>query len=91
MRISNATMVVAIGLAFLIHSTRGVVKTIDATSMTVARAKKRGDITFALNPSVKRDGAIAVGSTVAVRYHDEGWVHVASAITAQPPAPPRGR
>ena len=67
------------------HATTGVVKSIDPATLVITRpGKNAGDMTFALNPSTKREGTVAVGSTVSVRYHEEGHTHVASALTARP-------
>ena len=68
-----------------VHATRGVVKAIDAKTLVVSRPKGRGDITFDLTPTLHREGTITVGSTVAVRYRDEGKHHVATAISVQKP------
>jgi hypothetical protein len=66
------------------HSTRGVVKSIDATSLVITRSgKNRGDMTFELNPSTKRDGTINVGTPVSVRYHDDGKMLIATAVMPQ--------
>ena len=53
-----------------VHTTRGIVKSVDSKAIVVARPKGRGDITFKLRPSMHRDGTIAVGSDVSVRYED---------------------
>ena len=55
------------------HSTRGVVKSIDANSLVIERGvgKKKKEMTFALNETTRRAGDINVGSTVAVRYKNE--------------------
>ena len=67
------------------HATRGVVKSINGATMTVSRGRSRGDITFTLPATVHREGTVVVGSTVAVRYRDDGSLHVATAITVQQP------
>jgi hypothetical protein len=67
------------------HATTGVVKSIDATTLVIARPGKKGhEMTFALNPSTQREGTVAVGSTVSVRYREEGHTFVASALMARP-------
>jgi hypothetical protein len=68
-----------------VHATRGVVKSIDATTLVVARPKNRGDIVFKLSPTLHRDGQIKTGATVSVRYRDDGKDHVATAISLQTP------
>ena len=40
-------------------------------------------MTFQLDKSMHKDGAVAVGSHVSIRYRDDGKKHVATAITAQ--------
>jgi hypothetical protein len=67
------------------HATRGVVKAIDEAALVVTRPRNRGDITFKLDPRTHRDGKIVVGSTVSVRYRDDGKTHVATAIALQKP------
>ena len=73
------------GQAPTTHATRGVVKSIDATTLVISRPKDRGDITFKLNSMTQRDGKIVVGSTIAVRYREEGKDHIATAIALQKP------
>jgi hypothetical protein len=65
------------------HATKGVVKSIDDNALVVSRPSNKGDITFKLSPTTHRDGKIAVGSTVSVRYHEDGKEHVATAIALQ--------
>jgi len=71
------------GPASTIHATRGVVKSIDATTLVISRPRNRGDITFKLSSMTHRDGKIVVGSTIAVRYREEGKDHIATAIALQ--------
>lgn len=73
------------------HATRGTVKLIDATTLVIARAGNRGEMTFELKPSIHRQGTIGVGTTVSVRYQDDGTRHVATAITADHPNQPATR
>jgi hypothetical protein len=68
-----------------IHATRGVVKAIDDTALVVSRPRNRGDITFKVSSTTLRDGKIVVGSTVSVRYREDGKTHVATAIALQKP------
>lgn len=82
----TARLTITGGAVAFDHQTRataGVVKSIDSTTMTLSRRKNRGDITFKLSAAVHREGAIVVGATVAVRYRDEGDVHVATAVSVQ--------
>ena len=70
------------------HSTRGVVKSINDSTLVITRSgKNAGDMTLALNASTHREGTIAVGTPVSVRYTHEGKNFVATAITAQAKAP----
>jgi hypothetical protein len=70
------------------HATKGVVKSVDATSLVITRSgRQKGDITFALSPGTERQGNVEVGSTVEVRYRTEGKSMVATAIAVQPAAP----
>jgi hypothetical protein len=67
------------------HATRGVVKSVDASRLVIARkGAKPAEMTFALNPATHRDGTIAVGAPVSVRYREEGKTNVATAIRVQP-------
>jgi hypothetical protein len=68
-----------------VHTTRGVVKSVAPDALIVARPKGRGDITFKLRSSAHRNGTIAIGSEVSVRYEDEGSVHVALAVAVRKP------
>ena len=66
------------------HATTGTVKSISDKSLVLTKSgKKHHEMTFQLDPSVHKDGAVAVGSHVSVRYRDDGKKHVATAITAQ--------
>lgn len=68
-----------------IHATRGVVKSMNANTLVISRSgKKGGEMTFSLNSSTQRQGNVAVGSPVSVRYQKQGKTDVATAITAQP-------
>lgn len=68
-----------------LHATTGMVKSIDATTLVISRSnKKKSELSFLLNGSTRRDGAVAVGAPVSVRYQNEGKSHVATAIAARP-------
>jgi Cu/Ag efflux protein CusF len=67
------------------HATRGVVRTVDANTLVIARAGNRGMITFNVTPSTHREGVIVVGATVSVRYREDGKIHVATVIALQRP------
>ena len=66
------------------HATRGTVKSATQTEIVVARPKNRGDISITLSPATHVDGAIRVGATVSVRYHDDHGRHVATAVAVEP-------
>jgi hypothetical protein len=67
------------------HATTGVVKSIDEKTLVITRPGKKGrEMTFALNSSTQREGTVTVGSTVSVRYQEEGKTHVASALMVRP-------
>ena len=71
------------------HATTGIVKSLNDTTLVISRpGKKGGDMTFALDSSTAREGTLAVGSPVSVRYHDQGKTKVATAVTAQQPKHP---
>lgn len=66
------------------HAATGVVQSVDATTLVIARRKNGGrPMTFLISPSTEREGKITVGSPVSVRYHADGKTLVATAITAQ--------
>ena len=67
-----------------IHATKGVVKSIDDTTLVVTKAAGKGPETrFSVNSSTVREGTIATGASVDVRYRVEGTSKIATAITAQ--------
>jgi hypothetical protein len=68
------------------HSVQGVVKSVDTSSLVITKSgKKGGDMTFKLDPSTQRDGSIATGSAVSVRYRMDGSSMVATAVNAEAP------
>lgn len=67
-----------------IHATRGVVKTIDSTTLVITRGRNQKEMTFSLNSATRREGTIAVGSPVSVRFEHEGKADVATAVTVRP-------
>jgi Domain of unknown function (DUF5666) len=68
------------------HSVKGVVKSMDASSLVISRSGK-SDMTFAVNADTKHEGSPAVGSQVSVRYRTEGSNNVATAVTASAAKP----
>src|SRR4051812_49547382 len=70
------------------HATRGVVKSVDGTTLVIARPdKKHSVMTFALNTSTQRPEGVAAGTPVSVRYREDGKTHVATAVTVQQKKP----
>ena len=66
------------------HATRGVVKTIDATTLVIERSpQSEGKIRLALNPSTEGLKDVKVGSTVVVRYRMEAHQRIATAVMAE--------
>jgi len=55
------------------HTMKGIVKSIDDTSMVVERGsgKNKQDMTFVLDSSTHRGGTIKVGETVNVHYRTD--------------------
>jgi hypothetical protein len=70
-----------------IHATRGVVKSVDATSLVISRAAtkkaKAKEMSFVLNSATQEKGKPAVGSTVEVRYKTEAKQNIATAVNVQ--------
>ena len=74
------------------HAIRGIVRSIAASSMTIAGCgKKVGELTFVLVPTTHREGIPSVGGTVSVRYRRDGNRLVATAISTQPERQQVGR
>ena len=74
------------------HSVKGVVKSMDASSLVITRSGKAGgDMTFTVNADTKKDGSPAVGSPVSVRYRTEGGSNVATAVTASAAKPAKAQ
>jgi len=70
------------------HATKGVVKSVDANTLVISHKGKTGsDMTFALNTATHPQGTVAVGTSVDVRYREDGKTYVATAVTAQPSKP----
>lgn len=63
------------------HLTRGVVKSVDATTLVIERSPQHeGNMSLALNPSTEGLGDVKVGSTVVVRYRTEAHQRIATAV-----------
>jgi hypothetical protein len=67
------------------HSARGVVKSMDATTLVVTEKGK--DVSYVVDPSTKKEGDPAVGSNVTVMYKTEGTQHIATDVKASPAKP----
>ena len=84
----NTIAAVVMGVAT--YSTVGVVQSVSTSSLVITHAgKQRGEMTFVLSPTTHREGMVDVGSTVSVRYVNDGAMHVATAVTAEHPRPSR--
>lgn len=67
------------------HAMKGVVKSIDDKTLVLTRSgRNHADATFVVSASTQRDGAIAAGEAVSVRYRDEGKSRIATAIRVAP-------
>ncbi len=66
------------------HSTSGVVKSVDSSTLVITHGNK--DLTFTTNASTQKAGTLSPGAHVTVRYQTEGKTMVATAITEQPMA-----
>ena len=63
----------------------GVVKSVDDSTLVITKGgKKPEDMTFMLNANTHKEGAVAAGVPVSVRYHEDGKTHVATAVTVEP-------
>jgi hypothetical protein len=71
------------------HSVSGVVKFVDRTRLVITRAGKTPvEMTFSVSQSTQKEGAIAAGTKVQVRFRGDVHAAVATAILATPhPAP----
>jgi hypothetical protein len=69
------------------HATKGVIKTVSSTTLVVTTrtSGKRTDTTFVLTPSTHKEGALAAGSTVEIRYRTDGRQKIATAVTVEAP------
>src|SRR5215204_4113104 len=57
------------------HATRGVVKSVDDATLVITKSGKKPDeMTFTLNGSTHKEGAVGVGAPVSVRYQEEGKI-----------------
>jgi len=66
------------------HATRGVVKSVDDSTLVITKSgKKPEDMTFTLDANTHKEGAVAAGAQVSVRYHEAGKTHVATAVSVE--------
>jgi len=66
------------------HATRGIVKSVDASTLVITRTGgHQAEMTFALNAWTHSEGTIAVGAPISVRYREDGKTNVATAIRVQ--------
>jgi hypothetical protein len=67
------------------HSVSGVVKSVDRTRLVITRPGKIPvEMTFSVNASTLKEGVIAVGVKVQVRYRGDVHAAVATAVLAAP-------
>jgi hypothetical protein len=67
------------------HSVQGIVTSVDASTLVIARSGRRHtSLTFALCGSTIREGQIAIGRLVSIRYVMNGNTRVATAVSAHP-------
>jgi len=65
-----------------VHATKGVVKSIDASSLVITGSgAKAKEMTFVLNSATVKTGTPAVGTAVQVRYKTEGKENIATAVS----------
>jgi hypothetical protein len=66
------------------HATKGVVKSVDDATLVITRhGKKPEDMTFTMNANTHKEGAVAVGAPVSVRYQENGTSHIATAVSVE--------
>jgi hypothetical protein len=71
------------------HSVSGMVKLVDRTKLVITRPGKIPlEMTFSVNSSTQKDGVIAAGTKVQVRFRGDAHSAVATAIVATPHAVP---
>ena len=69
-----------------VHATKGVVKSIEGSTLVITKVAGKGpETTFVVNPSTKREGTLAIGASVDVRYRTDGKDKIATAIRAEAP------
>jgi hypothetical protein len=66
------------------HSTRGIVETVDGARLVIRDPRHTRQTTFVLNAQTERQGRVAAGVDVTVRYRTEKGANVATAIVVEP-------
>jgi len=67
------------------HAVQGIVKSVDASTLVIARNGRRStDLSFSLCGSTIREGQIAIGRVVSIRYVMSGQTRIATAVSAHP-------
>jgi hypothetical protein len=76
-----------------IHSVRGVVRTVSASSLTltVGSGSHVRLMTFVVTPATEREGRLEVGVTASIRYEIRGKRLVMTAVSTHPEALSSGR
>jgi hypothetical protein len=66
------------------HATRGVVKSMEGSTLVITRSGgNHEEMSFEMNASTHREGAIAAGAPVSVRYREDGKTNVATAVRVE--------
>jgi hypothetical protein len=71
------------------HAIRGVVTSVSASVLVITPSGKgAGAMRFVVSPSTHREGNMAIGATVSVRYRVEDQRLLATAVSTQPEEQP---
>jgi uncharacterized protein (DUF2147 family) len=74
------------------HATSGVVKSINDSSLVISKSATKGpETTFVVNSSTQKEGNVAVGSMVDVRYTSDGKTKTATAVTVHEAKPAKAK
>jgi hypothetical protein len=69
-----------------VHAMSGVVKSIDGSMLVITKVAGKGpETSFVVNSATQKQGTLAAGASVDVRYHTEGKDKIATAISVQTP------
>jgi len=72
------------------HAIRGVVTSVSASVLVITPSGKgAGAMRFVVSPSTHREGNMAIGATVSVRYRVEDQRLLATAVSTHPEKQPR--